>query len=65
VETALKLSAIMSLRANLERARILTDQVEKRERQKLERIKRQKAYLEMILYPIESIITPILDQLIA
>lgn len=43
---------------------MLTEQVQRRERLKLERTKRQKEYLDMILYPIEHLARPILDQLI-
>lgn len=55
---------MMNLRADLEKVRMLSEQVQKRERQKLERIRKQKAYLEMILYPAEVIIQPILEHLI-
>lgn len=43
---------------------MLTEQVQRRERLKLERIRRQKEYVEMILYPLEHVIRPVLDQLI-
>lgn len=43
---------------------MLTEQVQRRERLKLERTKRQKEYLDMILFPIEHLARPILDQLI-
>jgi hypothetical protein len=55
---------MITLRADLEKVRMLSEQVQKRERLKLERIRKQKAYLETILYPIELIIQPVLDQLI-
>lgn len=55
---------MINLRADLDRVRILSEQVQKRERQKLERIRKQKAYLEMILYPAEIIIRPVLECLI-
>jgi hypothetical protein len=64
VEKALKASSMINLRADLDRVRILSEQVQKRERQKLERIRKQKAYLEMILYPAEIIIRPVLECLI-
>ena len=55
---------MMNLRADLERVRMLSEQVQKREKQKLERIRKQKAYLEMILFPVEYIAKPLVDQLI-
>ncbi|CAO3641597.1 unnamed protein product [Mucor hiemalis] len=64
VEKAQKASSMISLRADLEKVRMLSEQVQKRERLKLEKIRKQKAYLEMILYPIELVIQPVLDQLI-
>jgi hypothetical protein len=64
VEKAHKASSMMSLRADLERLRLLSEQVRKRERQKLERIRKQKTYLEMILYPVEFIMKPVIDHLI-
>ncbi|KAL9545001.1 hypothetical protein MBANPS3_007349 [Mucor bainieri] len=65
VEKAQKASSMMSLRADLEKVRMLTEQVQKRERHKLDRVRKQKAYLEMILYPVEFIVYPILRQLMA
>ena len=56
--------AMMNLRADLERVRMLSEQVQKREKQKLERIRKQKAYLETILFPVEYIAKPLVDQLI-
>ncbi|KAG2222904.1 hypothetical protein INT45_013535 [Circinella minor] len=64
VEKAHRAAAMMNLRADLERVRMLSEQVQKREKQKLERIRKQKAYLEMILFPIEYIAKPLVDQLI-
>lgn len=46
----------------MEKVRILSEQVQKRERQKLERIKKQKDYLEMALFPLEYTVRPVLDQ---
>ncbi|CAO3618107.1 unnamed protein product [Cunninghamella echinulata] len=63
VEQAHKASAMMNLRTDLERVRLLSEQVQKREKQKLERLKRQREYIEMVLYPIEYIVKPILNQL--
>ncbi|KAI9248647.1 PHD-zinc-finger like domain-containing protein [Sporodiniella umbellata] len=63
VETAQKASSLMSLRSDLEKVRILTEQVQKREKHKLERSRKQKAYLELILFPLEYIITPTLRQI--
>ncbi|CEP19970.1 hypothetical protein [Parasitella parasitica] len=65
VEKAQKASSMMSLRADLEKVRMLTEQVQKRERHKLDRVRKQKAYIEMILYPVEFIVHPILRQLMA
>ncbi|KAI8646821.1 PHD-zinc-finger like domain-containing protein [Parasitella parasitica] len=65
VEKAHKASSMMSLRADLEKVRMLTEQVQKRERHKLDRVRKQKAYIEMILYPVEFIVHPILRQLMA
>ncbi|KAI8378259.1 PHD-zinc-finger like domain-containing protein, partial [Choanephora cucurbitarum] len=64
VEKAQKASTLMTLRGDLEKVRMLSEQVQKRERQKLERIRKQKAYLEMIFYPIQCILQTVLDQLI-
>ncbi|KAF7720985.1 nuA3 HAT complex component nto1 [Apophysomyces ossiformis] len=63
VEKAHRASAMMSLRTDLEKVRMLSEQVQKREKQKLERIRKQKAYLEMVLFPIEYIAKPIVEQL--
>lgn len=41
---------------------MLSEQVQKRERLKLEQTKKQKAYLEMIFFPLEHVIRPILNQ---
>ncbi|KAI7874919.1 hypothetical protein K492DRAFT_173932 [Lichtheimia hyalospora FSU 10163] len=64
VEKAHKAKAMMNLRADLEKVRMLSEQVQKREKQKLERIRKQKAYLEMILFPVEYIMRPVVEQLI-
>ncbi|ORX49484.1 hypothetical protein DM01DRAFT_1105908 [Hesseltinella vesiculosa] len=64
VERAHRASAIMTLRSDLERIRLLSEQVQKREKQKLDRIRRQKEYLELILYPLEYIVKPIINDLI-
>ncbi|KAI8141930.1 hypothetical protein BJV82DRAFT_616493 [Fennellomyces sp. T-0311] len=64
VEKAHRAAAMMNLRADLERVRMLSEQVQKREKQKLERIRKQKAYLETILFPIEYLAKPLVDQLI-
>jgi hypothetical protein len=40
---------------------MLSEQTQKREKQKLERTKKQKTYLEMILFPIEYVLRPILN----
>lgn len=53
---------ITQLRADLEKVRMLSEQVQKRERLKLEQTKKQKAYLEMIFFPLEYVIRPILNQ---
>lgn len=42
---------------------MLSEQVQKRERQKLERTKKQKDYLQMILFPVEYFIQPLLARL--
>lgn len=55
---------MMRLRSDLEMIRTLSEQVQKREKHKLERLRKQKAYLELILYPIDTIIAPIIEQLI-
>ncbi|KAI9360901.1 PHD-zinc-finger like domain-containing protein [Pilaira anomala] len=59
VEKAQKASSMITLRADLDKLRLLTEQVQKREKYKLDKIRKQKAYLEMILYPIELVIQPI------
>lgn len=53
----------MNLRSDLEKVRILTEQVQKREKQKLDRARKQKAYLDLILFPLDYIIGPVLDQI--
>ncbi|KAF1801801.1 PHD-zinc-finger like domain-containing protein, partial [Mucor lusitanicus] len=53
---------VTQLRADLEKVRMLSEQVQKRERLKLEQTKKQKAYLEMIFYPLEYVIRPVLNQ---
>lgn len=53
---------IAQLRTDLEKVRMLSEQIQKRERKKLERTKEQKAYLEMIMFPLEYVIRPILNQ---
>lgn len=53
---------ITQLRADLEKVRMLSEQVQKRERLKLEQTKKLKAYLEMIFFPLEYVIRPILNQ---
>lgn len=58
----LRKSVIVQLRADLDRVRILSEQVQKRERQKLDRTKKQKMYIDMILYPLEYVLRPILTQ---
>ncbi|KAH8549951.1 PHD-zinc-finger like domain-containing protein [Umbelopsis sp. PMI_123] len=63
VEKARKAAAMMGLRADLERVRMLSEQVQKRERHKLERLRKQKAYLEIILFPLEYILKPVLEEL--
>ncbi|KAI9480446.1 MAG: hypothetical protein EXX96DRAFT_562637 [Benjaminiella poitrasii] len=63
VEKAHKASSMMSLRADLEKVRMLSEQVQKRERQKLERIRKQKSYIERILYPHERILEGVLERL--
>lgn len=57
------LQSIVKLREDLEKVRILTEQAQKREKQKLERMYKQKAYLELILYPIEYILKPLVYRL--
>ncbi|RUP50354.1 hypothetical protein BC936DRAFT_139499 [Jimgerdemannia flammicorona] len=52
------------LRADLERVRLLSEQVTRREKAKLERIRRQKRYLEIILFPLEHVLRPVLDDII-
>ncbi|KAG1246128.1 hypothetical protein G6F68_014773 [Rhizopus microsporus] len=63
VEAAQKASSLMNLRSDLEKVRILTEQVQKREKQKLDRARKQKAYLELILFPLDYVIGPVLDQI--
>ncbi|KAI8365086.1 PHD-zinc-finger like domain-containing protein [Blakeslea trispora] len=52
------------LRTDLEKIRMLSEQVQKRERLKLERTRKQKAYLEMILFPVEHVARPLLEEFI-
>lgn len=53
----------MSLRADLEKVRMLSEQVQKREKQKLERLRKQKAYLDIILFPLDYIYRPVVERL--
>ncbi|KAI9033629.1 PHD-zinc-finger like domain-containing protein [Phycomyces nitens] len=63
VEKARRNKATQKLRGDLEKLRMLSEQVRKREKQKLERMRKQKAYIETILFPVEYIIKPVLVQL--
>ncbi|CAO3587655.1 unnamed protein product [Absidia cylindrospora] len=63
LEKAQRAKALFELRADLEIVRMLSEQVQKREKQKLEKLRRQKEYIEMVLFPMDSIIRPILSQL--
>ncbi|KAI8377909.1 uncharacterized protein BYT42DRAFT_572155 [Radiomyces spectabilis] len=63
VEKAQRASTMMALRADLEKVRMLSEQVQKREKQKLDQLRKQKAYMEMILFPVEYIAKPIIEQL--
>ncbi|KAI8971081.1 PHD-zinc-finger like domain-containing protein [Pilobolus umbonatus] len=64
VEKAHKAAAMINLRADLEKLRMLSEQVQKREKQKLDVMRKQKAYLEIILYPVEYIARSALNSLI-
>ncbi|KAI8061179.1 PHD-zinc-finger like domain-containing protein, partial [Gongronella butleri] len=64
VEKAHRANAIMTLRSDLERIRLLSEQVQKREKQKLERLRRQKEYIEMVLYPVEYVVKQVINELI-
>ncbi|KAI8356136.1 PHD-zinc-finger like domain-containing protein [Choanephora cucurbitarum] len=59
-----KAQFVSHLRTDLEKIRMLSEQVQKRERLKLERTRKQKAYLEMILFPLEHVARPLLEELI-
>ncbi|KAG2213468.1 hypothetical protein INT47_009142 [Mucor saturninus] len=63
VEKAHKASSMITLRADLEKLRLLSEQVQKREKLKLDRLRKQKAYLETIFYPIEIVMRPVIDEL--
>ncbi|KAI7898243.1 uncharacterized protein BX663DRAFT_525696 [Cokeromyces recurvatus] len=60
----IKKLAMIKVRQNLEDHRICAEQLRKQEQEKLDRIKKQKAHIDHILFPMESIIRPILDALV-
>ncbi|CAO3575867.1 unnamed protein product [Absidia cylindrospora] len=62
-DMAQRAEAMMILRSDLERVRMLSEQVQKREKLKLESLRRQKEYIEMVLFPVEYIVKPVLNQL--
>ena len=53
----------MDLRKDLERVRMLIDDVKKREREKLRISHLQKQYAETIYFPIIPIVEPILEKM--
>ncbi|ORZ16877.1 PHD-zinc-finger like domain-domain-containing protein [Absidia repens] len=63
LEKAQRAKALFELRADLEIVRMLSEQVQKREKQKLEKLRRQKEYIQMVLFPVDTIVRPILNQL--
>ncbi|KAG1470637.1 hypothetical protein G6F56_002564 [Rhizopus delemar] len=55
---------ILDLWASLDKSRMLSEQVQRRERLKLEQLKKQKEYVETYLYPNEYVFHIVLNQLI-
>ncbi|CAO3701934.1 unnamed protein product [Rhizopus stolonifer] len=55
---------ILDLWASLDKSRMLSEQVQRRERLKLEQLKKQKEYVETYLYPNEYVFHTVLNQLI-
>ncbi|KAJ1672756.1 hypothetical protein EV182_006563, partial [Spiromyces aspiralis] len=54
---------IISLRADLERVRMLVEIVRRREREKLKRVRLQMEYWSYILTPLAQLLTPALDEI--
>ncbi|CAG8627733.1 16517_t:CDS:10, partial [Cetraspora pellucida] len=62
-EKMAKYSAMLDLRKDLEKVRMLIDLVHRREKEKLKRNRLQVKYLETIIFPLDYIIGPVLDTL--
>ncbi|RIA79372.1 hypothetical protein C1645_840853 [Glomus cerebriforme] len=60
-----KYMAMTDLRKDLEKVRMLVDLVHRREKEKLKKTKLQVKYLETILFPLECILRPVLEEIAA
>ncbi|CAG8539622.1 13366_t:CDS:10 [Dentiscutata heterogama] len=60
-EKMAKYAAMLDLRKDLEKVRMLIDLVHRREKEKLKRNRLQVKYLETIIFPLDYIIGPVLD----
>ncbi|KAJ2311588.1 hypothetical protein IWW54_002559 [Coemansia sp. RSA 2705] len=56
---------VRRIRTDLERVRLLTESVRRREREKLRRARLQVEYLQRLLYPLRQLLLPIVDELIS
>jgi hypothetical protein len=53
------------LRKDLEKVRMLVDLVHRREKEKLKKTRLQVKYLETILFPLDFILRPVLEEIAA
>ena len=57
--------AMTDLRKDLEKVRMLVDLVHRREKEKLKKTRLQVKYLETILFPLDFILRPVLEEIAA
>ncbi|CAG8571346.1 3903_t:CDS:10 [Funneliformis caledonium] len=60
-----KYMAMTDLRKDLEKVRMLVDLVHRREKEKLKKTRLQVKYLETILFPLDYILRPALEEIVA
>ncbi|CAI2164309.1 16350_t:CDS:10 [Funneliformis geosporum] len=60
-----KYMAMTDLRKDLEKVRMLVDLVHRREKEKLKKTRLQVKYLETILFPLDYILRPTLEEIVA
>ncbi|PKY22281.1 hypothetical protein RhiirB3_502862, partial [Rhizophagus irregularis] len=60
-----KYLAMTDLRKDLEKVRMLVDLVHRREKEKLKKTRLQVKYLETILFPLDCILRPVLEEIAA